>query len=126
MNNVNENVQTPTNVTENNSNDPALWENIDNDFRLDILETGLHQNTNISFTYYERTYDDGINRYRKKKHFYRVLTKTEKLSNLRSFLTQDHVCDFCIMAIKKSFTKSMNFEDILDKFAVAICRKHPL
>ena len=98
-------MQTSTNVTENNSNDPALWENIDNDFRLHILETGLHQNTNISFTYYERTYDDGINRYRKKKHFYRVLRKKAKLSNLRSFLTQDHVCNFCIMAIKNKIYK---------------------
>ena len=41
-------------------------------------------------------------------------------------LTQDHVCDFCTMAIQKSFTKSMRFEDIIDKFAVAKCRKHPL
>ena len=45
---------------------------------------------------------------------------------LRSSLTQDHVCDFCIMAIEKSFTKSMSFEDIIDKFAAAKCRKHQL
>ena len=44
----------------------------------------------------------------------------------RSSLTQDHVCDFCIMAIEKSFTKSMSFEDIIDKFAAAKCRKHQL
>ena len=31
---------------------------------------------------------------------------------LRFSLTQDHVCDFCIMAIEKSFTKSMSFEYI--------------
>ena len=43
---------------------------------------------------------------------------------LRSSLTQDHVCDFCIMAIEKSFTKSMSFEGIIDKFAAAKCRKH--
>ena len=55
-------MQTSTNVTENNSNDPALWENIDDDFRRHILENGLHQKTNISFTNSERTYDDGINR----------------------------------------------------------------
>ena len=59
---VNEKMQTSINVTENNSNDPALWENIDDDFRLHILENGLHQKTNISFTNSERTYDDGINR----------------------------------------------------------------
>ena len=45
---------------------------------------------------------------------------------LHSSLTQDHVCDFCIMAIEKSFTKSMSFEDIIDKFAAAKCRKHQL
>ena len=45
---------------------------------------------------------------------------------LRSSLTQNHVCDFCITAIEKSFTKSMSFEGIIDKFAVAKCRKHPL
>ena len=37
---------------------------------------------------------------------------------LRSSLTQDHVC---IIAIEKSFTKSMSFEDIIDKFAAAKC-----
>ena len=45
---------------------------------------------------------------------------------LRSSLTQDHVCDFCIMAMEKSFTKSMCFQDIIDKFAAAKCRKHQL
>ena len=45
---------------------------------------------------------------------------------LRSSLTQDHVCDFCIMAIEKSFRKSMSFEDIIDKFAAAKCRKYQL
>ena len=43
---------------------------------------------------------------------------------LRSSLTQDHVCDFCIMAVEKSFTKSMSFENIIDKFAAAKSRKH--
>ena len=43
---------------------------------------------------------------------------------LLSSLTQDHVCDFCIMAIEKSFTKPISFEDIIDKFAAAKCRKH--
>ena len=38
---------------------------------------------------------------------------------LRSSPTQDHVCDFCIMAIEKSFTKFMSFKDIIDKFAAA-------
>ena len=45
-------------------------------------------------------------------------------SYLRSSLAQDHVCDFCIMAIEKSFTKAMSFEDIIDKFAAVKCRKH--
>ena len=45
---------------------------------------------------------------------------------LRSSLTQDHVCDFCIMVIEKSFSKSMSFEDIIDKFAAAKYRKHQL
>ena len=30
---------------------------------------------------------------------------------LRSSLRRDHVCDFSIMAIEKSFTKSMSFEN---------------
>ena len=45
---------------------------------------------------------------------------------LRLSLTQNHVCDFCIMAIEKSFTKSISFEDIIDKFAAAKCRKYQL
>ena len=45
---------------------------------------------------------------------------------LRSSLTQDHVCDFCIMAIEKSFTKSVSFEEIINKFVAAKCRKHQL
>ena len=45
---------------------------------------------------------------------------------LRSSLTQNHVCDFCILAIEKSFTKCISFEDIVDKFAAAKCRKYPL
>ena len=45
---------------------------------------------------------------------------------LRSSLTPDHVCDFCIIAIEKRFTKSMSFEVIIDKFAAAKCRKHQL
>ena len=45
---------------------------------------------------------------------------------LPSSLTQDHVCDFYIMAIEKRFTKSISFEDIIDKFSPAKCRKHLL
>ena len=119
-------MQTSTNVTENNRNDPALWENIDNDFRLHILETGLHQNTNISFTYYERTYEDGINRYLKKKILQSFNKKGETIKPALIFDAGSRLWFLYIMAIKKSFTKSMNFEDILDKFAVAICWKHPL
>ena len=47
-------------------------------------------------------------------------------NHLRSFLTPDYVCDFCIVAIEKRFTKSMSFEDIIDKFAAAKFRKHQL
>ena len=51
----------------------------------------------------------------------------KKVKNyLCSSLTQDQVCDFCIMAIEKIFTKSMSFENIIDKFAAAKCRKHQL
>ena len=63
MSDVNESMQTSTSVTENNSNDPALWENSDDDFLLHILKNGLNQKTNISFTNSKRTYDDDINRY---------------------------------------------------------------
>ena len=45
---------------------------------------------------------------------------------LRSSLTPDHICDFCIVAIEKRFTKSMRFENIVDKFAAAKCRKYQL
>ena len=66
VNDVNESMQTTTNVTENNSDDPAQWKNIDDDLiRLFILENGLNQKTNISFTNSKRTYDNGINRYLK-------------------------------------------------------------
>ena len=57
----------------------------------------------------------------------RSFSALKKVKNyLRSSLTQDHVCDFCIMTIEKSFTKSMSFEDIIDKFAAAKCRKYQL
>ena len=50
--------------------------------------------------------------------------KSEKLPALISDAKQ--VCDFPIVAIEKRFTKSMSFEDIIDKFAAAKCRKHQL
>ena len=57
----------------------------------------------------------------------RSFSASKRMKNyLRSSLTQDHVCDFCIVAIEKSFTKSMSFEDIIDEFAAAKCRKHQL
>ena len=37
VNDVNENMQTSNNATENNSDNPALWKNIDDGFRLYIL-----------------------------------------------------------------------------------------
>ena len=49
-------MQASTNVNKNNSDDPALWKNIDDDdFRLYNLENGLNQKTNISFTNPKRT-----------------------------------------------------------------------
>ena len=48
VNDVNESMQTSTNVTENNSDDQALWKNID-DFRLCILENGLNQKNKYQF-----------------------------------------------------------------------------
>ena len=50
VNDVNKSIQTSTNVTENYTDDPALWKNINDDFRLYILENGLNQKTNISST----------------------------------------------------------------------------
>ena len=57
----------------------------------------------------------------------RFFSALKRVKNyLRSSLTQNHVCDLCIMANEKSFTKSIGFEDIIDKFAAAKCRKHQL
>ena len=56
----------------------------------------------------------------------RCFSTLQRVKNYqRSSLTQDHVCDFCVMAIEKSFTKSKRFEDI-EIFAVAKCLKHLL
>ena len=76
VNDVNESMQTSTNVTENNSDDPALLKNINDDFRLYILENGLNQKANIIFTISKRTYDDGINRYLKKRAFLQSFNKS--------------------------------------------------
>ena len=72
-------MQTFTDVKENNSDDTALRKNIDDDFRLYILENGLNQKTNIIFTNSKRTSGYGINRYLKEEHFYRVLTNGETI-----------------------------------------------
>ena len=48
VNDVNQSMQTSTNLTENNSNHPASWKNIDV-FRLYIFRNGLNRKTNISF-----------------------------------------------------------------------------
>ena len=66
VNDVDESMQTSTNVTVNITNDPALWENINNVFRLYILKNGPNQKTIITFTNSKRAYDGGINRYLKK------------------------------------------------------------
>ena len=53
----------------------------------------------------------------------RSFSALKKVKNyLRSSVTLDHVCDFCIMAIEKSFTKSMSCEE----FAAAKCQKYQL
>ena len=67
MSDVNQSMQTSTDLTDSNSNDPTLLENIDVEFRRYILENGLNQKTNISFTNSKRTYDDGINHYLKNR-----------------------------------------------------------
>ena len=98
MNDVNESMQTSTNVTENNSDDPALWKNIYDDFRLYILENGLNQKTNIRLTNSKITYDDSINRYLEKEHFYRVLTNGETIKRncmLYSETTRMAYCSVC-------------------------------
>ena len=46
---------------------------------LYIVKNGLNQKTNISFTNSKRTYDNGINHYLKKEHFYRVLANGETI-----------------------------------------------
>ena len=44
----------------------------------------------------------------------RFFSALKRVKNyLRSSLTPDHVCDFCIMAIEKSFTKSMSLRILL-------------
>ena len=58
------------------------------------------------------------------KCFFSALKRVKNY--LRSSLTQDFVYDFCVMTIEKSFTKCISFEDIIDKFAAAKCRKHQL
>ena len=98
VNDVNESMQTSTNVIENNSDDLALWKNIYDDFRLHILEKRLNQKTNISFTNSKRTYDDGINRCLKKEHFYRVSTNGETIKRnwtLYSETTGMAYCSVC-------------------------------
>ena len=45
---------------------------------------------------------------------------------LRSSLTQEHACDFCILTIEKTFTKSLSFDKIADAFAAAKSRKRQL
>ena len=100
VNDVNESMQTSINITENNSYDPALWKNIDDDIRLYeyILENRLNQKTNISFTNSKRTYDDGIHRYLKKKTFLQNLTNGETIKRnwmLYSETTGMAYCSVC-------------------------------
>ena len=113
VNDVNESMQTFTNVTENNTNDLTLWENKDDVFRLYILENGLNQKTNISFINSKRTFDDGINRYLKKEHFYRVLTNVKTIKRnwmLHSETTGMAYCSVCkLFAVREThFTSEFN------------------
>ena len=115
MNDINESMQTSTNVTKNNSDDLALWKNIDVGFRLYkyILENKLNQKTNISFTNSTKTYDDDINRYLKTEHFYRVLTNGETIKRywmLYSETTGMVYCSFCNLFADREthFTNGFN------------------
>ena len=85
VNNVNESMKTSTNLTENNNDDSALWKNIDDDFRIYILENGLNQKTNIRFTNSKTTYDHGQNDYGAfpKSEFHPYYTSDSKQSRLR-------------------------------------------
>ena len=94
-------MQTSTNVTENNGSDSALWENIDDDFCLYILERGLNQKTNISFTNSKRIHDDGINGYLKKEHFYRVLTNGETIKRNWMLYSETNETAYC--SVRKLF-----------------------
>ena len=114
VNDVNESMQTSTNVTENNSNDPALWKNIDDDFCLYILENGLNQKTNISFTNSKKTYNNGINLYLKKEHFYRVLTNGETVKRnwiLYSEITGMAYCSVCKLFADRETHFTSRFND---------------
>ena len=77
--NENNHKQTSGNASERYSDDPALWKDIDDDFRLHLLENSVDQNTKISFANSKRLYEDGTNRSLKKEHFYRVLTNGETI-----------------------------------------------
>ena len=90
----------------------------DDDFRLYILENGLNLKTNISFTNFKRTYDDGINRYLKKEHFYRVLTNGETIKRnwmLYSETTGMAYCSVCKLFANREthFTSGFNHWKIL-------------
>ena len=114
VNNVNESMQTYINVIENNSDDPALGENIDDDFCLYILENILNQKTNISFTNSKTTYDDGINRYLKKEHFYSVLTNGETIKRnwmLYSVTTGMAFCSVCKLFADRETHFTSGFND---------------
>ena len=107
-------MQTFSYVTENNSNDPLLFENIDDDFRLYILENGLSQKTNISFTNSKRMYDDGINRYLKKEHFYRVLTNEKTIKRnwmLYSETSRMAYCFICKLFADRETHFASGFND---------------
>ena len=107
-------MQPSTNVTENNSDDPALWKNIDDDFHLYILENGLNQKKKISYTNSKRTYYDGINRYLKKKHFYRVLTNGEAIKRnwmLYSEATGMAYCSVCKLFANRETHFTSGFND---------------
>ena len=91
-----------------------MWKNIGDDFRLYILENGLNQETNISFTNPKRTYDDGITRCLKKEHFYRVLTNGETIKRnwmLYSETTGMAYCSVCKLFADRETHFTSRFND---------------
>ena len=72
-------------------------ENIDEDFHLHILENGVNQKTNISFTNSKRTYMMALTIIFKKEHFYRVLTNGETIKRNWMLYSETTVMAYCFI-----------------------------